>query len=165
LFGWLWERQRYGVILDEKIYAQVSIECALSSALYKNIFCLRIDELENGQLTQDQFNSFRDRSLVENVVYLYLNQEYIAERSYEIGEGQAFHTAQLDRSLDFAGCSLSLLSFADATHLQQYFDDHPKLIESFTEDLFDSNGQMEPDFVKFVEYAIEHYQKVRDENQ
>ena len=70
---------------------------------------------------------------------------------------------QLDRSLDFAGCSLSLLQFSNARRLQEYFTGNPQIIESSGGDLFDSNGQMVPEFVEFAERAIEHYQELRKE--
>ena len=113
-------------------------------------------------MSSEEFAEFRDRSLIDNVVYLYLNQHHAVDASFELGDGWTHNTAQTRRSLDFAGCALNLLGCADERALERYFEKHPDVANFFGNELFNANGQMKPDFVAFVNRAIEHFMENRN---
>ena len=86
-FGWFWERSQFQAKLDDQVETQVSVECSLTAALYKNLFSARLREVELGEKSEQEFEEFRRYSLVENIIYLYLNEKWATNRTTELGNG------------------------------------------------------------------------------
>ena len=161
-FGWFWERSQFQARLDDQVETQVSVECSLTAALYKNLFSARLREVELGEKSEQEFEEFRRYSLVENIIYLYLNEKWATNKTAELGDGWTHNTNQAGRIVDFAGWSMDLLEFDSAEELESVLQSEKFFFDFHGEDLFDKSRNMKPGFRDFVLRAVQHYKSKRE---
>ena len=63
--GWAWERRFYETKLEDQYYTLEDVESCIIGSFNKNLFAQRLDSLSNGEITQEEFDKFRDGALLD----------------------------------------------------------------------------------------------------
>ena len=155
--GWIWERQFYEAKLEEQVYTLQDAECSIIGAFHKNLFAQRLKRLENGEISQEEFDRFRERALLDNVIYLYLNEHLATNTKFDLSYGVTFSTDQQNRMLWNAGMSLHLLGLDSLNNVNDKLSNDTDRIDWFGDDLYASNNEINESFADFVERSIERY--------
>ena len=160
--GWIWERQYYGAKLEEQVYTLQDVESSIIGAFNKNLFAQRLKRLENGEITQQEFDQFKQRALLDNVIYLYLNEHLATNTKFDLSDGVTFSTDQQNRMLWNAGMSLHLLGFNSSADVNSTLKIDPDRIDWFGEELYAANSDIKESFADFIERSIDRYQEHLD---
>ena len=160
--GWLWERRHYKKKLEEQVYTLQDAECSIIGSLHKMMFAQRLQMLADGEITQTEFDDFKTRSLMDNVIYLHLNEKIATNTTFDLSDGVKFSTDQNGRMLRIAGQSLHLLGITSSDELNEILKKDTDRIEWFGSDLFHENGNINDSFADFAKRSIENYQSLLD---
>ena len=161
----MWERRHYKEKLEEQVYTLQDAECSIIGSLHKMMFAQRLQMLADGEITQTEFDDFKTRSLMDNVIYLHLNEEIATNTTFDLSDGVKFSTDQNGRMLRIAGQSLHLLGINSSEELNNILKKDTYRIEWFGNDLFQENGNISDSFADFADRSIEHYQSLLDLNE
>ena len=160
VLGWIWERHHYERQVEERIETEVAVECTLTAALHKNLFCERLQETASGVRSEESFAKFRREHLIESVIYLFLNEGYATNRETQLENGWTKSTDQNGRTLRFAGKSLYLLKIDSSEQLNRLLIDNEFYFDWHGDQLFDENKEMKSEFRDFVDRSIDEYQSI-----
>lgn len=138
------------------------VETVLVGAFHKNHFARSTQRLRDGEMTQNEYDEFVTRSLLDNIVYLCLNEELATDTENIISDRIRTRTAQPDRSLMQTGHSMELLGLNDSSELNKLFQADRRKIDWYDESLFDENGQITESFADFVDRSVERFQSIKN---
>ena len=157
--GWFWERQYHKKQLESRIETQVSVECSLTAALYKNLIWERLREKELAERSEVDFADFRQSSLVENIIYLFLNERSATNKKTILANGWTENTDQKGRTLRFAGHSMDLLQLDSSEQLVPLLKKDDRYFDWHGDELFDQNREVKTEFREFADRSIQafHY--------
>ena len=154
--GWAWERRFYETKLEDQYYTLEDVESCIIGSFNKNLFAQRLDSLSNGEITQEEFDKFRDGALLDSVIYLYLNEHIATNTKFDLSDGVSFSTDQNNRIVYNAGWALRLLGLESTNDVASILNSDTNRIEWHGEDLYSSSNKINDSFTEFIERAIDH---------
>ena len=154
--GWAWGRRFYETKLEDQYYTLEDVESCIIGSFNKNLFAQRLDSLSNGEITQEEFDKFRDGALLDSVIYLYLNEHIATNTKFDLSDGVSFSTDQNNRIVYNAGWALRLLGLESTNDVASILNSDTNRIEWHGEDLYSSSNKINDSFTEFIERAIDH---------
>ena len=154
--GWAWERRFYETKLEDQYYTLEDVESCIIGSFNKNLFAQRLDRLSNGEITQEEFDKFRDGALLDSVIYLYLNEHIATNTRFDLSDGVSFSTDQNNRIVYNAAWALRLLGLESTNDVASILNSDTNRIEWHGEDLYSSSNMINDSFTEFIGRAINH---------